>query len=151
MTHLPKLSLSPNMHTCSTTSLVHGRNGGVHWQGCGKVPTGCSTGLVTPPPPPPLPPAPTKGPLGGEASPQYVNYARGMRWPTYVNGSTNLNRTTEMTADGWPLVDCTIVIFDKRPTGAWAPPIDDPEQRYVHPPHCIKYPAPFILHLLLHE
>jgi hypothetical protein len=29
------------------------------------------------------------------------------------------------------MADCTMVIFDARPTGAWAPPIDDPEQRQV--------------------
>jgi hypothetical protein len=97
-------------------------------EGC-KSPTetNCTTGTVTPPPPPPLPPAPTKGPLGGEASFEYVDYARGMRWPSHLNGS-GLPRE-QLSAEGWPLTDCKIVIFDHRPVGAWAPPIDDPEQR----------------------
>jgi hypothetical protein len=99
--------------------------------GCREPPavTNCSTGLVTPPPPPPLPPAPTKGPLGGEASAEYVDYARGMRWPSHLNGS-QLDRSL-LSPEGWPLVDCTICVFDHRPVGAWAPPIDDPEQRQV--------------------
>ena len=89
--------------------------------------TNCTTGLVTPPPPPPLPPAPTKGPLGGEASAEYVDYARMMRWPSHLNGS-KMDRSL-LSAEGWPTADCSIVVFDKRPTGAWSPPIDDPEQR----------------------
>lgn len=98
-------------------------------QGCRVPPaaTNCSTGLVTPPPPPPLPPAPTKGPLGGEASAQYVDYARGMRWPSHLNG-TQLDRSL-LSPEGWPLTDCVIVMFDSRPVGAWAPPMDDPEKR----------------------
>ena len=87
----------------------------------------CSTGLVTPPAPPPLPPAPLTGKLGGEGSVQYVNHGRGARWPSHLNG-TAFDRS-ELDANGWPTADCTMVIFDARPTGAWAPPIDDPEQR----------------------
>eukprot|EP01052_Picozoa_sp_SAG31_P034361 SAG31_NODE_4006_length_3672_cov_1.463196_3_plen_459_part_00 len=89
--------------------------------------TNCTTGLVTPPPPPPLPPAPTRGPLGGEASAEYVNYARMMRWPSHLNG-TKLG-TDLLSSEGWPLVDCKSVMFDELPVGAWAPPIDDPQQR----------------------
>lgn len=29
--------------------------------------------------------------------------------------------------DGWPLADCQTVLFDIRPFGTWAPPIDDPD------------------------
>lgn len=29
----------------------------------------------------------------------------------------------------YPKADCVLVLFDMRPVGAWAPPIDDPEQR----------------------
>ena len=47
----------------------------------------------------------------------------------YPNGTGKLNASTELSPEGWPLVDCSVVIFDDRPIGAWAPPIDDPEQR----------------------
>eukprot|EP00040_Diaphanoeca_grandis_P035385 m.222362 g.222362 ORF g.222362 m.222362 type:complete len:742 (-) comp33372_c1_seq1:245-2470(-) len=87
----------------------------------------CSTGIVTAPPAPPLPPAPLHGPLGGEASIEFVNYAHYMRWPSHLNG-TDFARE-ELTQDGWPMQDCKVVLFDMRPTGAWAPPMDDPEQR----------------------
>jgi hypothetical protein len=91
--------------------------------------TTCSTGLVTPAAPPPPPPAPLTGKLGGEGSVQYVDYGRSARWPSYPNG-TAFPRSL-LTPEGWPMADCTMVIFDARPTGAWAPPIDDPEQRQV--------------------
>ena len=89
--------------------------------------TNCSTGVVTPPTPPPLPPAPLTGPLGGEASVEYVNYARGLRWPSKLNGSAFAR--VELDASGWPTADCVMVVFDDRPTHAWAPPMDDPEKR----------------------
>jgi hypothetical protein len=42
-----------------------------------------------------------------------------------------MDRSSMLSPEGWPLADCEIVIFDDRPTGAWAPPMDDPEQRQV--------------------
>lgn len=96
----------------------------------GKGTTNCSTGVVTPPPPPPRPPAPATGPLGAEASPEYLNYARLMRWPAYPNNTGKLNVTAgELSPDGWPNRDCVVTVFDLRPTHAWAPPLDDPEAR----------------------
>eukprot|EP00750_Incisomonas_marina_P018072 INCI2699.1.p1 GENE.INCI2699.1~~INCI2699.1.p1 ORF type:complete len:708 (-),score=62.64 INCI2699.1:2060-4183(-) len=96
----------------------------------GKGTTACSTGVVTAPPPPPRPPAPATGPLGAEASPEYFNFARLMRWPAYPNNTGKLNVTAgELSQDGWPNRDCVITVFDLRPTHAWAPPLDDPEAR----------------------
>jgi len=103
---------------------------GTKENGCSaRGPIRCATGVVSQPPPVPPPPAPARGPLGGEASVEYVNYARLMRWPSYPNGTGKLNRTTELSEQGWPLRDCCIHVFDLRPTHAWAPPIDDPERR----------------------
>jgi hypothetical protein len=93
----------------------------------GTLATECATGLVTPPPPPSLPPAPLTGPLGGEGSAEYVDYGRLGRWPSHLNGTVFAR--SNMTAEGWPRADCSICIFDLRPTGAWAPPMDDPEKR----------------------
>ena len=93
----------------------------------------CMTGTVTPAPAPIPPKPPTVIPhLGTESSAQYVNAARGMKVPTQIgNSSAPLNDTTELTELGWPLADCQILIFDHRPTHAWAPPMDDPEHRQL--------------------
>src|SRR5689334_4094242 len=32
---------------------------------------------------------------------------------------------------GWPLEDARTVVFDLRPTFAWAPPIDDPDRYQI--------------------
>ena len=100
---------------------------------CHAEPTGkvCMTGLVKPTVAPQPPPAPRIIPgIGAEGSVEYVNAARGMLPPVYANGSSiQLNRSTELTPEGWPLMDCQIVIFDERPTHAWAPPMDDPSHR----------------------
>jgi hypothetical protein len=100
---------------------------------CSGGPSNCSTGVVTPPPSPPMPPPPATGRLGGEAAVEYTNYARLMRWPAYPNGTGQLNFTAgELSPEGWPNRDCAVVIFDLRPCGAWAPPIDDPEARQAN-------------------
>ena len=93
----------------------------------GTTTTECATGVVTPPPPPPLPPAPLTGPLGGEGSVEYVDYGKLLRWPSHINGTAFAR--DELTAEGWPTMDAAICIFDLRPTGAWAPPMDDPDHR----------------------
>jgi hypothetical protein len=41
---------------------------------------------------------------------------------------TNLSGTAPapLDAQGWPTTDGQVVVFDERPFGAWAPPVDDP-------------------------
>ena len=92
------------------------------------VPTNCShrvpcaTGVVTLPTPPPLPPAPLTGHLGGEASVEYVDYGRLLRWPSHLNGGKAFDQD-ELTPLGWPKADCQICVFDGRPTGVRPPPL----------------------------
>ena len=98
-----------------------------------KMTPDCSTGTVLPvlgPKPPTPPSVMPKGYLGAEGSAEYVDGAREMLPPSYANGTkAGLNRSTELTTEGWPMMDCQITIFDHRPTHAWAPPMDDPEHR----------------------
>eukprot|EP00040_Diaphanoeca_grandis_P028097 m.161388 g.161388 ORF g.161388 m.161388 type:complete len:769 (+) comp31231_c0_seq3:377-2683(+) len=92
----------------------------------------CTTGVVAPTvgPSPPKPPTIIPS-IGTEGSAQFVDVIKqGIRPPSYVNGTNApLNRTTELSVEGWPLMDCQITVFDARPTHAWAPPMDDPEHR----------------------
>lgn len=96
-----------------------------------KTEPDCATGVVEPTmgPKPPAPPKVFKQ-IGAEGSAQYVDAAFGMKLPVYANGTNKpLNATSEVSPDGWPLMDCQITVFDHRPVHAWAPPMDDPEHR----------------------
>lgn len=57
-----------------------------------------------------------------------------------MDGEFKLMRSTSPTTSYQPrpLMDCQIVIFDDRPTHAWAPPMDDPEHRQVAKSECDK-------------
>ena len=51
----------------------------------------------------------------------FVDMMKGSgEWQTLAGGKAALD------ANGWPIADARIVVFDKRPFGAWAPPEDDP-------------------------
>lgn len=41
--------------------------------------------------------------------------------------ASDANKPTTLDSNGWPLTDATEVVFDYRPFGAWAPPLDDPQ------------------------
>ncbi|MDE2126532.1 MAG: hypothetical protein KGJ62_08080 [Armatimonadetes bacterium] len=59
----------------------------------------------------------------GSRSKPFVDLARTLRPFTAADGAATL----PVDALGWPLADCTTVLFDIRPFPAWNPPIDDPD------------------------
>ncbi len=54
-----------------------------------------------------------------------------MRTWQAAGGDPPFDPTKDMDALGWPLRDVEGVIFDDRPSFAWAPPLDDPQARQV--------------------
>lgn len=59
----------------------------------------------------------------GSRSKPFVDVAKTLRpWTRIGNGEA-----APVDAKGWPTSDAQTVLFDIRPFGAWAPPIDDPD------------------------
>ena len=74
-----------------------------------------------------FPPPPTSAAVGVEA---------GGRPPPFCDVVKHSNpfkdeqgEVVDVDESGWPKADGKLVVFDLRPTFAWAPPIDDPEKK----------------------
>lgn len=61
---------------------------------------------------------------GGRSMP-FTDLAKTLRGFTQIADG----KPAPVDGDGWAKSDCATVLFDVRPFGAWAPPIDDPEAR----------------------
>lgn len=74
-----------------------------------------------------LPPPPKSAPLGVEVGgrpPVFCDVVKESR--PFTNDQGN---NVPVDDSGWPMGDGKMVVFDLRPSFAWAPPIDDPEKR----------------------
>lgn len=60
---------------------------------------------------------------GGRSMP-FVDLAKTHRGFVQIGGSA----LVPLDANGWAKSDCTTVLFDIRPFGTWAPPVDDPDK-----------------------